>query len=252
MANGDAGICDLIKQALETSGLYEGSEDIQNATKVKAKSGSNRAVAVVYNSGKIVIQGSESELKSWLEKLKESIESGTASPGILLPLEIERFPQTLREKVPACDDVVLWFFQESLRCYKAGSSAGAAFMLGAASEKAILLLIDTYAESIGDDRNKQKFRERTGNKMISVRFEEFKRSYKSSQPKPTLPLAQDLDQLLEGAFNFYKYTRNVVGHPAIIPDLDKGIVLANIGQFIVYVERIYALMDFFAGNEIIV
>lgn len=35
----------------------------------------------------------------------------------------------------------------------------------------------------------------------------------------------------------------------IIPDLDKGVILANIGQFITYVERIYALIEFFHANE---
>lgn len=253
MSNGDSEICKSVQQALEASSVFDGSEEIQNATKIKAKSGLNRAVALVYNSGKIVVQGPDSELKSWLLNLKQSIESGSAAPGILLPAEIERFPQTLRERVPDCDDVVLWFFQESLRCYKADSVSGSAFMLGAASEKAILILIDAYIDNIADETKRQKFRDRTNNRTISVRFDEFKRSYKSAQPRPTaLPLAQDLDQLLEGAFNFYRYTRNVVGHPAIVPDLDKGIILANLGQFITYVERIYALIAFFNSHQMIV
>jgi len=250
MTNGDSKICKSVQQALEASSVFDGTEEIQNATKIKAKSGSNKAFALVYNSGKIVIQGPDSELKTWLLNLKQSIESGSAAPGILLPAEIERFPQTLRERVPNCDDVVLWFFQESLRCYKADSVAGSAFMLGAASEKAILVLIDAYIENVADETNRQRLRDRTNNRTISVRFDEFKRSYRSAQPKPTeLPLTQDLDQLLEGAFNFYRFTRNVVGHPAIIPNLDKGIILANLGQFITYVERIYALMEFFNSHE---
>lgn len=250
MSNGDSDICKSVQQALEASSVFDGAEEIQNATKLRAKSGSNRAVALVYNSGKIVVQGPDSELKNWLLSLKQSIESGSAAPGILLPAEIERFPQTLRERVPDCDDVVLWFFQESLLCYKADSIAGSAFMLGAASEKAILILIDAYIDNIADEDKSRRLRDRTNNRTISVRFDEFKRSYKSAQPRPTeLPLAQDLDQLLEGAFNFYRYTRNTVGHPAIIPDLDKGIILANLGQFITYVERIYALIDFFNSHQ---
>ena len=87
--------------------------------------------------------------------------------------------------------------------------------------------------------------------MISVKYDEFKRSYKSANPKPKeLPLAQDLEQLLDGAFNFYRHTRNAVGHPQIIPDLDKGVILANLGQFIVYVERIYGLMAFYNAHDV--
>lgn len=251
MPNGDEKICNSIRDALTYNDILDAEQDIQHATKFAVKSGVNHAGIVVYNSGKMVVEGSDSELKKWLVELKTSIELGTATPGILLPAEIEKFPQTLQDRVPACDGVILWFFQEALRCYKAGSPAGAAFMLGAASEKAILLLIETYGNRIKNDKNRERFFSRVNNKMISVKYDEFKRSYRSATPKPKeLSLAQDLDQLLDGAFNFYRYTRNSVGHPQIIPDLDKGVILANLGQFIVYVERIYCLIDFYNTNVV--
>ena len=251
MPNGDEKICNSIREALQNNDILDTEEDIQNATKFSVKSGATRAAILVYNSGKIVVEGTVSDLKKWLNELKTSIESGSAAPGILLPAEIEKFPQTLKERVPSCDGVVLWFFQEALRCYKAGSPAGAAFMLGAASEKAILLLIETYGNRIKNQKNREGFFSRVNNRMISVKYDEFKRSYKSANPKPNeLTLVQDLEQLLDGAFNFYRHTRNAVGHPQIIPDLDQGVILANLGQFIVYVERIYGLIEFYNANEI--
>lgn len=251
MPNGDEVICNRVRDALKQNGVLDAEVDIQYATKFSAKSGSKRAGISVFNSGKMNVDGADSDLKKWLVKLKEGIESGNGAPGILLPAEIEKFPQTLQERVPACDGVVLWFFQEALRCYKAGSPAGAAFMLGAASEKAILLLIDVYASRISVVENRDRFLSRVNTRMISAKYDEFKRSYKSAKPQPQEhPLSHDLEQLLDGAFNFYRHTRNQVGHPQIIPDLDKGVILANLGQFIVYVERIYGLMDFFERNEI--
>lgn len=251
MPNGDEKICALVRNYVEASGVLDAETDIQHATKFAVKSGAHKAGILVYNSGKIHVEGADSELKQWCLEVKKSIEDGTSAPGILLPAEIEKFPQTLQERVPSCDGVVFWFYQEALRCYKAGSPAGAAFMLGAASEKAIQLLIDKYGSRIADEGNREKFFSRVNNRMISVKYDEFKRSYKSASPKPTEQvLAQDLDQILDGAFNFYRHTRNQVGHPQIIPDLDKGVILANLGQFIVYVERIYSLMDFFDANEI--
>ncbi|MBC8724992.1 hypothetical protein F6X37_26445 [Paraburkholderia sp. 31.1] len=251
MPNGDGKVCGAVRESLTQNSVLEAEQDIQFATKFTVKSGANRAGIIVYNSGKIHVEGAESDLKKWLVELKASIESGSAAPGILLPAEIEKFPQTLQDRVPACDGVVLWFFQEALRCYKAGSPSGAAFMLGAASEKAILLLIEAYGNRIVNQENREKFFGRVNNRMISIKYDEFKRSYKSAKPHPMdLPLSQDLEQLLDGAFNFYRHTRNQVGHPQIIPDLDKGVILANLGQFIVYVERIYGLMAFFAANDI--
>jgi hypothetical protein len=197
------------------------------------------------------VEGSDSELKKWLISLKESIEKGSGAPGVLLPDSIEKPPQTLKERVPACDGVIIWYFTEALKCYKTGSVAGASFMLGAASEKAVHLLIECYISRISDEENRKKIETRTSTQMISRKYDEFKKSYKSAKPKPTDALAQDLEQLLDGAFNFYRHTRNHVGHPQVIPDLDPGVVLANIGQFVTYMERIYALMTFFLKNEMV-
>lgn len=126
-------------------------------------------------------------------------------------------------------------------------------MLGAASEKAMLLLIDAYGNAIADQRNRDSFFGRVNNRTISKKYDEFKASYGGCKSKPTdLILAQDLTQLLDNAFNFYRYTRNTVGHPQIVPDLDKGVVLANLGQFIVYVERVYGLMRHFQQDGVVV
>ena len=251
MSNGHPLICARVRDALNANSVVFEEKDIQHATKFSAQSGANTAAINVFNSGKINVEGKQTDLKAWLEELKKSIDDGTGAPAAMLPAEIEKFPQTLRDRVPDCDDVILWFFQEGLRCYKAGSTAGAAFMLGAASEKAVLLLIEAYGNSMVDEKNKEKYFSRVNNRAISKKYEEFQSSYNGCKSKPVDQLlAQDLSQLLEGAFNFYRHTRNAVGHPQIIPDLDKGVVLANFGQFIVYVERIYNLKRHFEKNGV--
>lgn len=250
MSNGDEKVCEMVRASFEAQELEVEESEIQHATKFTVRSGAKTSSINVYNSGKLHVEGKQSDLKDWLVQLKESIENGTG-PVALLPAEIEKFPQTLRERVEECDDVILWFFQEALRCYKADSVAGAAFMLGAASEKAILLLIEEYGNAITKEENRARFFSRVNNKMISKKYEEFKGSYNGCKSKPTeLILAQDLTQLLDNAFNFYRFSRNAVGHPQIVPDLDKGVVLANLGQFITYVERIYGLMRHFKEHGV--
>lgn len=253
MSHGDEKITGAVRGILAENKVEYVESDIQHATKFGCKSGSTKCSILVYSSGKMVVQGGASKLHDWLEAVKTSIEEGAAAPGALLPAEIEKLPQTLRERVEGCDDVVVWFFSESLRCYKSGSVAGAAFMLGAASEKAINLLIEKYVDCIEDERNRERLRSRIGNRMISHKYEEFKKSYASCKSKPAEGiLAQDLDVLLDGAFNFYRHTRNAVGHPQIIPDLADGVVLANLAQFIIYSERIYGLMNHFEENRVVI
>jgi hypothetical protein len=245
MGNGDDKECEAVRSSLASNQLEFEESDIQHATKFTVRSGGNTASINVFNSGKLHVEGKQSPIKNWLDQLKVSIGNGSG-PMALLPAEIEKFPQTLRERVGDCDDVILWFFQESLKCYKADSMAGAAFMLGAASEKAILLLVNSYGNAIRDQTHREKYFSRVNNKMISKKYEEFKGSYGGCKSKPTDQLiAQDLTQHLDNAFSFYRFSRNAVGHPQIVPDLDKGVVLANLGQFIVYVERIYALINHF-------
>lgn len=251
MGNGDSALCDRVRGALKNSGTEYDESEVQHATKLTLKAGAKRASILVFNTGRLHVEGAESDLKSWLVELKASIETGAGMPGMLLGNAIERFPQVLRERVPKCDLVVLWYYDQALRCLKVQSTAGAAFMLGAASEKAILLLIETYASRIGDEKHRLAFEGRVKGKMISGKYDEFKRSYKAASPRPKDgPLAHDLEQLLDGSFNIYRHTRNGIGHPQVIPDLDESVVQANLGNFITYVARIYDLMEFFQANTI--
>jgi len=124
-------------------------------------------------------------------------------------------------------------------------------MLGAASEKAINLLIYTYGDSIRDETNRTRFQSRINGRMISTKFEEFERSYRGCKSRPTDPaLAQDLEVLVGQMFQFCRITRNEVGHPQIVPDLARGVILANLGQFVHYIERVYRLVDHFRTNGV--
>ncbi len=205
----------------------------------------------VYNSDKIVVGGKDTPLKTLLEQMKKAIEEGEAVPGQALPFEIEKFPETIRERVPNCDPVIIRFIEESIRCFRADALLGAAFMLGAASEKAINLLIYSYADAIENEQHKTRFMSRINNRMISKKYDEFLRSYNSCKTHPTDPvLSQDLDVIIGSMFQFCRITRNEVGHPQIVPDLDRGVILANLGHFVTYIERIYSLMRFFNKNPI--
>ncbi len=236
----------LERQKLECSESEE-----QYCTKLAVKSGATVAYVSSFNSGKMVIGGKDSPLKTLLSQMKEAIEAGDSVPGQVLPFEIEKFPDTIRERVPECDPVIVHFVEEAIRCVRSDALLAAAFMLGAASEKAINLLIYGYAESIQDEKHKDKFLSRVNNRMISKKYDEFSQSYKGCHNKPTDPiLSQDIEVVIGQMFQYCRITRNEVGHPQIVPDLDKGVVLANLGHFITYVERIYKLLKHFQDNRV--
>jgi len=236
----------LDRQRLE----YTESEE-QHCLKLEVRSGVQRAFISVFNTGKLLVQGPASPLKALLKEMKTALEAGGVTPGQALPFEIERFPETIQERVPTIDVVILEFIREAIVCVKAHALLSAAFMLGAASEKAINLLIHTYADSIRDNANRSKFQSRINSRMISTKYDEFEKSYRGCKSRPADPaLAQDLEVLIGQMFHFCRITRNEVGHPQIVPDLARGVILANLGQFVHYIERVYRLMDHFRTNGV--
>jgi hypothetical protein len=221
-------------------------------TRIDVKTGIHKCNLNIYHSGKIVVGGKDSQLKQALLSMKTEVEAGNFNPSKPLPLDLERLPEILREKIPACDPVIYEFVCEAKKALKADLLLSSAFLVGAASEKAIYLLVDAYTDAIKEAANREKFIHRTSkSKVISARFEEFMTSYKSCKTKPSDPiLLNDSFTILNSLFTFYRLTRNSVGHPQVVPSLDKGILLANIGQIIHYLETVYGLIEFFKANPV--
>jgi len=203
----------------------------QHSKRIDIQHGRSTCIVKIYTNGTIQIQGKECDLKKCLNEAKDAIEN-EAPIGEILPFEIERFPDLLLERIPEIDPIIVRFVKESIICLKAGSLIACSFLLGAASEKAVLVLIDTYSNSISNDIAKQKFKERISNKFISRKFDEFKRSLKSSKNKPSdNEWAQDIEIKIETIFQFCRICRNESGHPHLPPNIDKGVLLANMGHF---------------------
>jgi hypothetical protein len=224
----------------------------QHCDRLNVKSGIFHCDIHVYNTGRIVVGGSDSPLKTALSRMKQEVEAGNFAPSKMLPFEIERFPDLIMEAIPDCDHVIREFITEAVKALKYDLLLAAAFLVGAASEKAICLLIDAYANAINNAQHKESFKQRTGkNKMVSKKYEEFVNSFKSCKTQPTDPvLVNDSYTIISSLFTFYRLTRNEVGHPEIVPNLDKGIVIANMAQFIKYLETIYGLIRFFNKTPI--
>ena len=236
---------------LERQKLEYSTAEEQYCDKLSVRSGTQLAYVSVYTTAKIVVRGKESPLKNQLAEMATAIEAGQTVVGQVLPFEIDKFPETIRERVPDCDPIIVRFLEEAIRCVRADALLATAFMIGAASEKAINALIIAYTESIADETNRQRFETRVNNRMISKRYDEFSASYKGCKNRPTDPvLAQDLEVIIGAMFQFCRITRNEVGHPQTVPDLDKGVIIANLGHFVSYIERVYGLSSHFRQNGV--
>lgn len=217
--------------------------------RIDVSHGKFSCVVKVYGTGTIQVQGQKSKLFDSLTEAKTAIENEEEIHE-LLPFEIEKFTETLKTNIPHIDPIIVRFIDEAIGCFKGNSLLGCAFLLGAASEKAIWTLIETFGLSIDDKINREKYFSRVGKGSISRAFDEFKKSFGGCKTKPqNFDLTQDLQIKIEAVFQFCRICRNEVGHPQIVPNLDKGVILANLGQFTKYIETIYGLIDFYATNK---
>jgi len=247
---GEPHALETAKTALNEQQLTYTQIEEQYVTKLHVQHGVLKASFRVSSKGALDVQGPDSALKAQLQEIKAALESGKRLPG-RLPTDIDQLAQTLRERVPNCDPVILAFIDEAIRCFKCDALLACAFLLGAASEKAIGTLVQVFGECMPDATHRGRYETKTNNRMISARFDEFTSRYKNCTSRPnTAPLNQDIDTLLGTAFQFYRMTRNAIGHPDVLPGLDRAVLHGNLAQFVVYMERIYALCDHFRTNRV--
>ena len=131
---------------------------------------------------------------------------------------------------------------ECLRTFRIGCLLSSAVMIGCASEKALLLLLDAYVTALPLTEGKH-FRKKIDGKFIKTQYDEF---IKMLQGHLRALLPRDLDDglvnTLLGVFEMIRSERNDAGHPTgKTPSRD--IAFANISVFPGYLKRIYELID---------
>src|SRR5262245_41459665 len=100
MSVADPKMLQAVTSFLERQRLEFSESDEQYSTKLTVRTGARVAYVNVYNTGKLVVAGPDSELKQLLNTMKQALEAGDSIPGQMLPFEIEKFPDTIRERVP--------------------------------------------------------------------------------------------------------------------------------------------------------
>ena len=123
-------------------------------------------------------------------------------------------------------------------------------MLGAASEKAMLDMIESCGDSIADPSAKRAFKAEV-EKAQSVfrKYLIFEKHFESV--KPTLPkeLTHNSDSLMRGVFDLIRNSRNDSGHPASGVAVDRDLVNSHLRLFIPYCKRVYELTAWFSQNQ---
>lgn len=146
------------------------------------------------------------------------------------------------------DPIIISYISECLHTYKKGAYMSSCVMLGCATEKAILLLIESYIEWIRREfPNEVKKFDNSKNKMISRRFDEFVKSIKAHKNDITNPIADDFEVIINSVFTVIRKNRNNMGHPTG-QSIDRFELSAWIHVFRVHCKKIYELIAYFDNN----
>jgi hypothetical protein len=168
----------------------------------------------------------------------------------ILPHDPEGFLREFRRDVPNADPTIVEYLTEALQCYIRGLQRAAAVMLGGASEQSILLLIESYANSIADPNSQTAFRSKV-EKTPSIfrKFEHFNLRFSPLKTRIPDVLTENVDSQLRGVFDLIRSSRNDAGHPAIGSSVGRDAVYSHLRLFTPYCKRIYGLIAWFQANR---
>jgi hypothetical protein len=168
----------------------------------------------------------------------------------ILPHDPDGYLREFQNAIPNADPTIIEYLTESLQCFIHGLHRAAAVMLGGASEQAMLLLIESYGNSIADNSNKQRF-ESAVEKAQSIyrKYELFDQPFAAIKNLMPKKLTNNVDSLLRGVFDLIRNSRNDAGHPASGTLVDRDVVYSHLRLFIPYCQRIYELIGWFEVNK---
>ena len=172
----------------------------------------------------------------------------------LLFLDPQRYIARIEEAIPNMDTITISYLRESVQAFGEDLLLSATVTLGAASERALLELVDSYCNFKNAPPLTQRFEQAWS---IKGKYELLKDQFKIENLRKTLPemltakgiVTSDLDRhfvefetMVDNLFHIYSINRDDAGHPIGV-EMDKDSLRCNIAAFRRYAETIFALKD---------
>lgn len=169
----------------------------------------------------------------------------------VLPHDPDQYLDDFCHNVTNADPVIVQYLTEALQCFLRDLQRAAAVMLGAASEKAILLLIDSYVNAIADPSRKAQTENHVAKaNSIYRKFDVFEKGFPTAKGNMPRTLIDNTDSLLRGVFDLIRNSRNEAGHPASGEIISRDTNYSHLRLFTPYCQRIYGLISWFGSNSI--
>lgn len=172
----------------------------------------------------------------------------------LLFLDPQRYIARIEEAIPNMDTITISYLRESVEAFGQDLLLSATVTLGAASERALLELVDSYCNFKNDPPLTERFEQAWS---IKGKYELLKDQFKMESLRQKLPemltakgiVTSDLDRhfvefetMVDNLFHIYSINRDDAGHPIGV-EMDKDSLRCNLAAFKRYAETVFALKD---------
>lgn len=165
-----------------------------------------------------------------------------------IPNDSSGYMQSLKDSVSDLDSIIETYICESIRTYNINQLLSSTITLGCASERAILLVIDTYADTFKDVERAKAFRKKIEGKFIKTQFDEFEKSIKPQLTSYPYEIRENFNNTFNGVYQMIRNNRNDAGHPTG-KQIDKDNLFSNLRVFIPYCKYIYDLKKHLEDNK---
>jgi hypothetical protein len=130
-----------------------------------------------------------------------------------IPEDARRYREVLQSLVPNLDPVVLQYVEESLTAYQRQAYFAAAVMVGAACEKSVYLLADSFLRSIQNPGEKKKLDEAMRGRSISRLFGAIQDILRAKSKLISYDVTEGTEQHLLSFLESVRVQRNEAVHP---------------------------------------
>lgn len=165
-----------------------------------------------------------------------------------IPNDPTGYLSRIKRVIPQLDPIIETYLVESINTYNINQLLSSTITLGCASERALILLIESFENSFNVNEKKENFSKKINGKFIKVQFEEFDRALKLTLNQFPYELRENYTNTLAGVFQMIRYNRNSAGHPTG-KSVDKETLFANLQVFIPYCKFIYDMTNYFDINK---
>jgi hypothetical protein len=161
--------------------------------------------------------------------------------GAPVSLDPDGYITMIRQEIPQIDSVILDYLRESISAFHRGLLLSSTITLGVASEQAMLLLIEAFAEFCQTLKVKERLQ---GDVSLFTKYKILKEAISQLPKNIKDKFPENYDVHIDTLFNFIRLNRNETGHP-LGGGKDKNIQAANLQAFKSYLKDIYSLTKIF-------